>query len=50
MSKAVKNIMVRTVKNRLASGEGFEDIIKSYPKLTKTEAGEIQEIIQKENA
>ena len=35
MSKAVKNIIVRVVKNRMAAGEAFEEIIKNYPRLTK---------------
>ena len=42
MSKLVKNIMVRAIKNRMAAGEKFEDIIKSYPKLTKAEIKEIK--------
>lgn len=42
MSKVIKNIMVRTVKNRLAAGEKFEDIIKIYPRLTKKEIEEIK--------
>lgn len=42
MGNAVKNIMVRAVKNRLAAGEKFEDIIKSYPKLTNEEIEEIK--------
>lgn len=41
MKKAVKNIIVRVIKSRLAAGEQFGDIIKSYPKLS---AGEIREI------
>jgi Protein of unknown function (DUF433). len=43
MSKAVKNIIVRVVKNRMAAGEAFEEIIKSYPRLTKDEIKEIKE-------
>ena len=41
MKKAVKNIIVRVIKSRMAAGEKFGDIIKSYPKLS---AGEIKEI------
>lgn len=41
MKKAVKNIIVRAVKSRMAAGEQLRDIIKSYPKLS---AGEIREI------
>ncbi len=43
MSKAVKNIIIRVVKNRMAAGETFEEIIKSYPRLTKDEIKEIKE-------
>lgn len=42
MSNAGKNIMVRAVKNRMAAGEKFEDIMKSYPRLTETEIEEIK--------
>lgn len=45
MSNAVKNIMVRAVKNRLAAGEKFEDIIKSYPRLTQKEIEAIKEVL-----
>ena len=48
MSNTVKNIMVRAVKNRLAAGEKFEDIIKSYPKLTKAEIKEIKSAIEED--
>lgn len=43
MSNAVKNIIVRVVKNKMAAGEKFEDIIKLYPRLTKDEIEEIRE-------
>lgn len=42
MSNAVKNIMVRAISKRLAAGESFEDIIKSYPRLTQKEIEEIK--------
>lgn len=45
MSNLVKNIVMRVVKNRMAAGETFEDIIKSYPKLTKAEIKEIKEAV-----
>jgi len=45
MSNAVKNIMVRAIRKRLAAGELFEDIIKSYPRLTKAEIKEIKEAV-----
>ena len=37
MSKAMLNIYVRTVTRRMESGEGLEDILDSYPKLTDTQ-------------
>lgn len=43
MSNVVKNIVIRAVKNRMTTGEKFEDIIRSYPKLTKAEIEEIKE-------
>lgn len=43
MSKVIKNIMVRAVKNRMAAGETFEDILKTYPGLTQNEIAEIRE-------
>ncbi len=45
MSNLVKNIVIRVVKNRMAAGATFEDIIKSYPKLTKAEIKEIKEAV-----
>lgn len=43
MSKIIKNILIRAVRNRMAAGETFEDIIKSYPGLKKNEIAEIRE-------
>lgn len=45
MRTAARNIIVRVVRNRLAAGENFEDIIKSYPKLTKENKKEIEELL-----
>lgn len=45
MSRAVKNIIVRVIKNRMAAGEQFEDIIKDYPRLTDQEINEIKEAL-----
>lgn len=42
MSNATKNIMVRAIKNRIAAGEEFEEIIKSYPRLTQEDIEEIE--------
>ena len=41
MSNAVKNIMIRAIKNRMAAGEDIETIWESYPKITKKEKSEI---------
>ena len=48
MSNVAKNIMVRDVKSRMAAGETFEDIIKSYPRLTETEVNEIKSTLRRE--
>ena len=48
MSNAVKNIIVRVVKNRMAAGEKMEDIINSYSKLTPKEIQEIKAEIEEE--
>ena len=45
MSKAVRNILVRAVKSRLAAGEEFEEIMKSYPKLAKAKIEEIKKAL-----
>lgn len=45
MSKSALNIMVRTIKRRMADGENLEDILKSYPKLTQAEAAQIREAV-----
>ena len=45
MRTAARNIIVRVVRNRLAAGENFEDIIKSYPKLKKKKKKEIEELL-----
>lgn len=42
MSKLQMRIIKRAVKNRLSDGESFDDIIKSYPKLTESEIAEIR--------
>lgn len=45
LSNAVKNIMVRAISKRLAAGEKFEDVIKSYPRLTHDEIETIKEAL-----
>lgn len=45
MSNAAKNIMVRVIKRRMVCGENLEDILESYPKLTKEEKQELREAV-----
>ncbi len=45
MSNAVKNVMLRVIGKRVAAGERFEDIIKDYPRLTKSEIEEIKKAL-----
>lgn len=45
MSKAILNIYVRTFKRRMESGETFEEILESYPKLTNTQQQMIKDAI-----
>lgn len=42
MSNLQMRIIKRAIKNRMSDGESFEDIIKSYPKLTENEVAEIK--------
>lgn len=42
MNNAIKNVMLRVIRKRMAAGETFEDIIKSYPGLKKNEIAEIR--------
>lgn len=45
MSKVVKNIMIRVIKNRMAAGETVEEILADYPKLTEAEKTELTEAV-----
>ena len=45
MSNAIKNVMIRVISKRMAAGEKFEDIIKDYPRLTKSEIEEIKKAL-----
>ena len=45
MSKAMLNIYVRTFTRRMKSGETFEEIFASYPKLTYEQKQMIEERI-----
>lgn len=45
MSNAAKNILIRAICKRLAKGELFDSIIRSYPRLTPKEIDEIKKEI-----
>ena len=47
MSKAMLNIYVRTFTRRMKSGETFEEILASYPRLTDEQAKEIKAELDK---
>ena len=45
MNKALKNIMLRVIRNRIAEGETVDDILADYPKLTEEEKAELKEAV-----
>ncbi len=45
MTAAVKNVMVRVIKRRMAKGETFEEIIAGYPRLTQAEVKELKKAV-----
>ena len=45
MNKAVKNIMLRVIRNRMAAGETVDDILTDYPKLPEEEKAELKEAV-----
>ena len=45
MSNVMRNIIVRAIKARMKNGEALNDILNSYPKLTKTEKEELKKIV-----
>ncbi len=45
MVQAMKNIMVRVIRNRMKNGETFDEIITDYPKLTEDDVAELKEIV-----
>lgn len=45
MSNIMRNIIVRAIKARMKNGEALNDILNSYPKLTKTEKEELKKIV-----
>lgn len=45
MNNLVKKIMVSAIKARMKQGETLDDILDSYPKLTKEEKQELREAV-----
>ena len=43
MSTAMLNIFIRTIQRRITNGETLEEIIESYPKLSKEDKEQIRE-------
>ena len=48
LSNAVKNIMIRVIKKRVAAGEELEDILTGYPKLSQEEKQELRKTLENE--
>ena len=46
MSNSAKKIMIRVISNRMKKGEGFEDIIADYPRLTEEEKKELEDVLK----
>ena len=46
MSKAMLNIYLRTFRRRMDTGETFEEILASYPRLTDEQAQEIKDALE----
>ena len=46
MSKAMVNIYVRTFRRRMDTGETFDEILASYPRLTDEQAQEIKDALE----
>lgn len=45
MNNIMKNIIIHAIKARLKNGETLNDILNSYPKLTRTEKEELKKIV-----
>lgn len=45
MNNLVKKIMVSAIKARIKQGETLEEVLDSYPKLTKDEKNELREAV-----
>ena len=44
MNDVTKNIVIRAINVRIKRGENIDDILASYPKLTKEEKNELKEM------
>ena len=44
MNDVTKNIVIRAINVRIKRGESIDDILASYPKLTKEEKNELKEM------
>ena len=45
MNNIMKNIIIHVIKARLKNGETLNNILNSYPKLTRTEKEELKKIV-----
>ena len=43
ISTTVKSIMLRVIEKRLLAGERFEEIIRSYPRLSDADKEELKQ-------
>lgn len=48
MSAAKLKLMVSVFKRRMADGETFEEVVRSYPKLTAVDIADIEEALRAE--
>ena len=48
MSTAKLKLMVSVLRRRMAEGETFEEVARSYPKLTAVDIAEIEEALRAE--
>ena len=48
MSNAKLKLMVSVFKRRMSNGETFEQVVRSYPKLTAVDMADIEEALRDE--
>ena len=46
MTETQLKIFIRVIRRRMAAGEGFEDILATYPRLTNEEKEAIREAVE----